>query len=317
MTWSLTVKRDTTGGNRIGRYEPAGSLVLQVEQFAMTANLLTYAATGDALGYWSLFPAADGWGHIPAWGYARVARSDVPQVPVGMRLFGLVPMADSMAMEAEGVRNGLRAIDHHRLALNPVYNRYTVESGDAAARDANAVFRPLLIASFVLDGYVRESGTFGADTVVVTRASSKTALGFAHMAQGTARLVGLTSSRHHRFVLASGLYDEVRSYDDPIDIPESTVLLIDFSGDGAMVARWRNTLGTRCRRILRIGRTHWDAAYSDVGGSEDFFAPAHIERLVRAWGQGPSKDICPRQSGPLPNVRDHGSPNAPSPAPRR
>ena len=55
-----------------------GEAQLRVERFALTTNNVTYAALGEQLGYWRLFPAPEGWGRIPAWGYARVVGSRSP-----------------------------------------------------------------------------------------------------------------------------------------------------------------------------------------------------------------------------------------------
>src|SRR3712207_7802692 len=47
------------------------------DRFGLTANNVTYAVMGDAIGYWSLFPASeDGWGRVPVWGYGDVVASD-------------------------------------------------------------------------------------------------------------------------------------------------------------------------------------------------------------------------------------------------
>ena len=43
----------------------ADQVLLAVDRFALTANNITYALTGDMLGYWTFFPADDGWGRIP------------------------------------------------------------------------------------------------------------------------------------------------------------------------------------------------------------------------------------------------------------
>lgn len=54
-----------------------GTAVLRVERFALTANNVTYGACGDVprLEYWRFFPAPDGWGRVPVWGFASVVAS--------------------------------------------------------------------------------------------------------------------------------------------------------------------------------------------------------------------------------------------------
>src|SRR5262245_24336057 len=77
--------------------EPAapasGELLLAIERFGLTANNVTYGATGDQLGYWSFFPAPDGWGRIPVWGFARVTASEVEGIDEGERFYGYLPMS--------------------------------------------------------------------------------------------------------------------------------------------------------------------------------------------------------------------------------
>jgi len=42
-----------------------GQARLHIDHFALTANNITYAAFGEAMGYWQFFPASSGWGCIP------------------------------------------------------------------------------------------------------------------------------------------------------------------------------------------------------------------------------------------------------------
>ena len=49
-----------------------GQALLAVDTFGMTANNVTYAVFGEAMSYWDFFPAPDGWGRMPIWGFASV-----------------------------------------------------------------------------------------------------------------------------------------------------------------------------------------------------------------------------------------------------
>jgi hypothetical protein len=50
-----------------------GDVLVKVEQFAFTANNMTYALIGGSTGwYWDFFPAPRGWGRIPVWGFGKV-----------------------------------------------------------------------------------------------------------------------------------------------------------------------------------------------------------------------------------------------------
>jgi len=47
-----------------------GQVLLKIDAFSFTANNITYAVIGEMLRYWEFFPAADGWGRVPVWGFA-------------------------------------------------------------------------------------------------------------------------------------------------------------------------------------------------------------------------------------------------------
>ncbi|HAC56754.1 MAG TPA: DUF2855 domain-containing protein, partial [Rhodobiaceae bacterium] len=68
-----------------------GQVLAEIEKFALTANNITYAVAGDMLNYWSFFPAEDGWGKIPVWGFARVVQSKCKGIPEGERIYGYLP----------------------------------------------------------------------------------------------------------------------------------------------------------------------------------------------------------------------------------
>ena len=67
-----------------------GEILLAVEQFAVTANNVTYAAMGEAMKYWDFFPSSakdsGAFGIVPVWGHAHVAASNVEGVAVGERV---------------------------------------------------------------------------------------------------------------------------------------------------------------------------------------------------------------------------------------
>src|SRR5438067_1312489 len=67
---------------------PPDALLVKVDRFAFTANNITYAVLGDELKYWQLFPAPNGFGNIPVWGFGEIIASRHPNVALGERLFG-------------------------------------------------------------------------------------------------------------------------------------------------------------------------------------------------------------------------------------
>ena len=88
--------------------EPAeGEVVLALDRFSLTTNNITYAAYGDAIGYWKVFPTGrEDFGLMPVWGFADVAASRAPGIAVGARVFGYFPMADTLVVQAEKISKG-------------------------------------------------------------------------------------------------------------------------------------------------------------------------------------------------------------------
>ena len=52
-----------------------GEILMKIEKFGLTANNVSYAITGDSIGYWGYFPADETWGKVPAWGFGRLHRT--------------------------------------------------------------------------------------------------------------------------------------------------------------------------------------------------------------------------------------------------
>jgi hypothetical protein len=103
----------------------AGEARLRVEQFALTANNLTYAAFGEAMKYWQFFPAADpAWGCLPVWGFATVCESRVEGLEPGRRLYGCLPAGTHLVVQPLRVSaSGFQDISPHRQDLAAVYAR--------------------------------------------------------------------------------------------------------------------------------------------------------------------------------------------------
>jgi len=266
-----------------------GEAQLLVERFALSANNITYAVMGDRMSYWRLFPAPDGWGRIPAWAYARVLASRSPALTEGQRMFGLVPMATYLTVRPDAHPRGFVDAAPHRASLSPVYNQYLSEEGEGD--DAALVLRPLFTTSVLLDLVLGESGLRGAETVVLTSASSKTAYGLAHLlGKRSLRTIGLTSAARRVWVEGLGLYDEVLAYDHLDDLRVAgAAVVVDFAGDASVLRRVRAQLGDAVVRSILVGFTHWQAEADEKPepepGSEFFFAPDELARHGREFGR--------------------------------
>jgi Protein of unknown function (DUF2855) len=274
---------------------PDEQLVVKVDRFAFTANNITYAVLGDQLKYWSLFPAPDGFGNIPVWGFGEVIASKHPMVPVGERLFGYFPMATHLLMEAADVsKRGLRDAAAHRQGVAPVYNAYARVSDDAAYAgrqgDQQALLRPLFMLSFLVDDFLAENEFFGARSVILSSASSKTAFGLAHLlhTRGGLRVIGLTSAVN---AASLGCYHDVVTYGHlsalPNDVP---VAFVDMAGNTELRARLHQHFGDQMKYSGRIGLTHRASSPDEppLPGAKPawFFAPDQIRKRAKEWGPG-------------------------------
>ena len=160
-----------------------GEVLLRIDSFAFTANNVTYAMFGDTMKYWEFFPTGEAdWGMIPVWGFATVAASTVGGLATGERFYGYFPMASYVIVQPDRVTpGGFVDAAEHRVALPAVYNQYSRSSTDpgynAKMEGQQMILRPLFFTSFLIDDFLDDNQFFGAERVVLSSASSKTAYG--------------------------------------------------------------------------------------------------------------------------------------------
>lgn len=136
---------------------------------------------------------------------------------------------------------------------------------------------------FLIDDYLAENEFFGADTVVVSSASSRTAIALAHVhsqaTQQRPRIVGLTSARNLALVQELGCYDQALTYDDVASLPRDPAAYVDIAGNSSVTRNVHEHFGDTLKHSCRVGVTHWrDQAVAPEpmpGPSPTmFFAPA-------------------------------------------
>ena len=278
---------------------PADTLLVKVTSFALTANNITYAVTGDQLKYWQLFPAPQGFGKIPVWGFGEVVASKHPAIAAGERLFGYFPMATHLVIEAADVsKRGLRDGAAHRRGVAPVYNAYARITDDPAFAgrqgDYQALLRPLFMLSFLVDDFLAENDFYGAHSVMLSSASSKTAFGLAHLLhtrRSGIRVIGLTSVSNVSFVNSLGCYDEVVTYDGVTSLPaDAPAALVDMAGSSALRETLHRHFGDRMKYSGLIGLTHRSFSPEEpvLPGAKPtwFFAPDQMRKRTKEWGPG-------------------------------
>jgi hypothetical protein len=272
-----------------------GQVLFRVDRFALTANNITYAVAGDMLGYWRFFPCAEGWGRIPVMGFADVIRSTHSEVSEGTRCFGFYPMGRHLVIEP-GAVSAAQIVDQaaHRAGLAPPYAQYLPTTGDAVyaekREDQILLMRGLFMTSFLADDFLADQGYRGARAVLISSASSKTAIALAFQVKqgGRARAIGLTSARNADFVRKLGFYDEVVRYDEVASLAKEPAVFVDMAGDGPVTAAVHRHFGDALAYDCTIGATHWSSPRRSEGlpgpKPEFFFAPAQIVKRSQDWG---------------------------------
>lgn len=303
MNWALSIDRDRIADAQLVTEPPrdleGGETRLAIHRFALTANNITYAVFGAVMRYWEFFPGSDGRCRLPVWGFAEVTESRAVGVKVGDRVYGYFPAANELIV-TPGRADEASFMDmaEHRRELSPVYNRYVRCAADPAwseAREAaQMVLQPLFVTSFLIAYHLREENAFGAGEILLSSASSKTALALAwllkQMPLDGVRVHALTSAGNSDFVSGTGLYDSVVLYDDIEGLDrKARWAFVDFAGDGGVNTRLHSHLVDQLAVNIRVGGAHWkdSAPVSDLPGPKPqfFFAPDHGRARVQEWGQ--------------------------------
>ncbi len=310
MATTLAVRRDDFRQARIlagAPVAPSGTeprAVLRVDRFVLTSNNMFYAAFGDAGAYWNFFPLDEpDWGCIPAWGYATVVSSDVDGVTAGDQYFGYVPMATEFTVRPVVLgATSFRDDAAHRPSKIPIYNTYNSRAADPLyspeREPALALFRPIFMTSFVLADFLADNGFFGAEQVVLSSASSKTAYGTAYALSklGGTRVVGITSEKNRGFVEALGVYDHVVTYASVGSMARKRTTYVDVAGDPALRSALRQLLRDALAYDCTVGGTHraprpssGNPVVADDGtgaaSPTPFLAATQLAKRMNDWGR--------------------------------
>jgi hypothetical protein len=277
----------------------SGEIHFKIEKYAFTANNITYATLGNDLSYFNFFPAENRETEaiIPVWGIAKVDASSHPDITIGERFYGYFPMADSIKVFPGKVReNGFSDVTAHRTSLPAVYNFYSNlaidEMHKKSFEDLELVFRPLFTTSFLLDDYLTSKSFFDSHQVLLTSASSKTAIALAYLLlqrkneRPNLRIIGLTSQPNYDFVKSLGCYDEVILYENTNAIPNETTLIVDFSGNQQFLSQINQQLGDQLKFISLVGLVQWEnrKPASEKSLGTVFFAPHQVKIRSKEWG---------------------------------
>jgi len=273
-----------------------GQALLRVDSFGLTANNVTYGVMGEAMSYWNFFPAEDGWGRIPVWGFAEVERSEAEGVEAGTRIYGYLPPSSHLLVSPASV-DGAGFVDGspHREALPSAYHRYLATAADpfyrAGTEDVQMLLRPLFFTSFLIDDQLADEGLTERGPIVVSSASSKTAITAAFLLarRGGVELVGLTSPRNVELVEGLGIYARTVPYGEIDSLERGPATYVDIAGDGAVRQAVHSHFGDELVHSMAVGITHWEELGAGAGelpgpAPAFFFAPDRIAKRSAEWG---------------------------------
>jgi hypothetical protein len=295
------VKRDDLRECRVAESDPPeaarGEALLRVDAFGLTANNVTYAVMGEAMSYWDFFPAEDGWGRVPVWGFAEVESSEAEGVEPGTRVYGYLPPSSHLLVTPVSV-DGQGFVDGtpHRAALPSAYHRYLASGADAFYRpDTEAIqmlLRPLFYTSFLIDDQLADEGLTGKGPILISSASSKTAIAAAFLLarREGVELVGLTSARNAEFVAGLGVYGRTVPYEEIDSLERESATYVDIAGDGGVRSAVHSHFGDELAHSMAVGITHWEelgAGEGDLPGPAPtfFFAPDRVVKRSEDWGR--------------------------------
>ncbi len=293
--WLNTRVQTTTFSGDLNENE----VLFEVDRFALTSNNISYAASGDMLGYWQFFPTTDGYGRIPAMGYANVIQSNHPEIEVGNRYWGFYPMSTHLIAEAGKItKSGFSDVSPHREKLAPIYSRFD-DVGfnplyEEEREDQDLLLRGLFLTSWLVDDFMFDNEHFGADAYVITCASSKTSIALAFVAKqrGLKKTIGITSEKNKSFTESLDCYDEVLSYDEVKTLDNSQkIMIVDMAGHYGAMKGLHEHFGDHVKYSCKVGATHLDNLEGDMSqfpGAKPtfFFAPTQAQKRTDEWGPG-------------------------------
>ncbi|WP_276391759.1 DUF2855 family protein [Eudoraea chungangensis] len=275
-------------------------VLLEIDRFSFTSNNITYGVVGEQLDYWKFFPTHSGFGIIPAWGLANVVASKHPDIQVGQRFYGYYPMSTHLLVTAKtSKKQGFWDVTEHRNSLPAIYNFYTDTAQDSSytpeTENLISIFRPLFVTSFLIDDFLAEENFYEATQILITSASSKTALALVSLLANRKQketlnlnLVGLTSKKNIGFVSKLAVYDQILSYEHLADIREfEKTVIIDFTGNHNLQYQLQRLLGNNLIYNCLVGLVDWQNQAGEKElptKGEFFFAPTQAEIRQKVWG---------------------------------
>jgi hypothetical protein len=154
------------------------------------------------------------------------------------------------------------------------------------------LLRPLFYTSFLIDDMLADEDLATRGPVVISSASSKTAIGTAFLLsrRSGVELIGLTSERSQSFVDGLGIYDRSVTYDAIDSLERRPATFVDIAGDAEVRLRVHSLYEDDLLASIAVGATHWGSMAAGAGMSLPgpaptfFFAPDRAVKRTSDWG---------------------------------
>ena len=301
---TFEVQKDQWTNTRIKTEKFDGNLdqdqvLLKVDRFALTSNNISYCLAGDTLGYWKFFPTTDGFGRVPAMGYSDVVASKHPDIKTGDRYWGFYPMSNYLIVQAGKVsKSGFSDISSHRAGLAPIYAQFNKTSANPfyneEREDHDLLLRGLFLTSWLVEDFMFDNDFFGANSYVITCASSKTSIALAHVVKerDLQKTIGMTSKGNVEFCESLGCYDQIITYDEAQTLDASNpIIIVDMAGNFSAMQALHEHFQGNVKYSCKVGATHLADLMGDMntlpGATPTFFfAPTQSEKRNQEWGSG-------------------------------
>ncbi|KGO46291.1 Protein of unknown function DUF2855 [Penicillium expansum] len=132
------------------------SVRIRTQLISLSSNNLTYARMGGFLRWWDAYPVSEdypapyndssAWGIVPAWGYATVEETTIPELSKGTLIYGFWPTISTptdLKLKRGSPDGHWVEISDHRQQLMPLYNRYRVTPTSTPIFDLTTAHNPL------------------------------------------------------------------------------------------------------------------------------------------------------------------------------
>ena len=277
-----------------------GEVLVSIDKFGLTANNVSYAVSGKAIGYWGYYPAEDNWGKVPVWAMADIIESECEGIESGERIWGFFPMSSHVVLKPGQIKKQTFAdMAEHRQNLPLFYNQYQRTEAEPeylkTLEDERCLLFPLFATSFILNDFLEDNDFFDAEQILIGSVSSKTGFGLASFLTQNEKfegqVVGLTSTGNVDFVKALNCCEKIVVYGDEAQIDTSkSSAFVDMSGNGELVKTLHEHLQNNMVQSIGVGATHWNEkrARGELPGAKPvfFFAPAQMDKRDKEWGEG-------------------------------